>query len=52
MKLEDAEAEGALVRYPCLDRIGMARLTTMAFGGTDLRPLLEPPTQARCSICR
>src|ERR1700722_8894956 len=39
MKLEDAEAEGALVRYPCLDRIGMARLTTMAFGGTDLRPL-------------
>ena|ERR1700722_3383901 len=41
MKLEDAEAEGALVRYPCLDRIGMARLTTMAFGGTDLRPLLN-----------
>jgi glutathione synthase/RimK-type ligase-like ATP-grasp enzyme len=41
MKLEGTEAEAALVRYPCVDRIGMARLTTMAFGGTDLRPLLN-----------
>jgi len=41
MKLEGAEAEAALVRYPCVDRIGMARLTTMAFGGTDLRPLRD-----------
>ena len=28
-----------LVRYPCADRIGFARLTAMAFGGADLRPL-------------
>jgi hypothetical protein len=34
--------EGAdLVRYPCADRIGFARLTTMAFVGTDLRPLRD-----------
>jgi hypothetical protein len=39
MKLEGTEAETALVRYPCVNRIGMATLTTMAFGGTDLRPL-------------
>jgi hypothetical protein len=38
MKLECAEAAG-LVRYPSADRIGFAKLTTMAFGGTDLRPL-------------
>src|SRR5260221_13782835 len=25
----------------CADRIGFAKLTTMAFGGTDLRPLRE-----------
>src|SRR5260370_39086299 len=25
----------------CADRIGVARLTTMAFGGTDLRPLRD-----------
>src|SRR5258706_12410383 len=25
----------------CADRIGFARLTTMAFGGTDLRPLQD-----------
>ncbi|HJZ22240.1 MAG TPA: hypothetical protein VJ226_14850, partial [Bradyrhizobium sp.] len=41
MKFEGAEAEAALVRYPCVDRIGMARLTAMAFGGTDLRPLRD-----------
>jgi hypothetical protein len=39
MKLEGADAGTALVRYPSVDRIGMAALTTMAFGGTDLRPL-------------
>jgi hypothetical protein len=34
--------EGAeLAGYPCADRIGFARLTTMAFGGTDLRPLRD-----------
>jgi hypothetical protein len=38
--LEDIEGAG-LVRYPCADRIGFARLTTMAFGGTDLRPLRD-----------
>jgi hypothetical protein len=37
---EDAEG-AALVRYPSADRIGFARLTTMAFGGTDLRPLRD-----------
>jgi len=31
----------AQVPYPCADRIGLARLTTMAFGGTDLRPLRD-----------
>jgi hypothetical protein len=40
MKLECAEAAG-VVRYPCADRIGFARLTTMAFHGTDLRPLRD-----------
>ncbi len=30
-----------LVGYPCADRIGFARLTTMAFGGADLRPLRD-----------
>jgi len=40
MKLECAE-EAGLVRYPCADRIGFARLTTMAFHGTDLRPLRD-----------
>ena len=34
---EAAEPAG----YPCADRIGFARLTTMAFGGTDLRPLRD-----------
>src|SRR6202048_4724547 len=40
MKLECAEGAG-LVRDPCADRIGFAKLTTMAFGGTDLRPLRD-----------
>src|SRR6202165_3435361 len=40
MKLECAE-EAGVVRYPCADRIGFARLTTMAFHGTDLRPLRD-----------
>ena len=26
---------------PCADRIGFARLTTMAFDGVDLRPLRD-----------
>src|SRR5580700_5854909 len=38
--LESPEAAD-LVGYPCADRIGFARLTTMAFGGTDLRPLRD-----------
>jgi hypothetical protein len=40
VELEYAEPTGP-VRYPCADRIGFARLTTMAFGGTDLRPLRD-----------
>src|ERR1700676_3761766 len=40
MKLECAEGAGP-VRPPCADRIGIARLTTMAFDGTDLRPLRD-----------
>jgi hypothetical protein len=40
MKLECAEETGA-ARYPSADRIGFARLTTLAFGGTDLRPLRD-----------
>jgi hypothetical protein len=40
VELEDTEG-ATLVRYPCADRIGFARLTTMAFGGTDLRPLRD-----------
>src|SRR5713226_8521874 len=40
MKLECTE-EAGVVRYPCADRIGFARLTTMAFQGTDLRPLRD-----------
>src|SRR3984957_19857611 len=30
-----------MVGYPCADRIGFARLTSMAFSGTDLRPLRD-----------
>jgi hypothetical protein len=40
MKLECAEAAG-LVSPLCADRIGFAKITTMAFDGTDLRPLRD-----------
>jgi hypothetical protein len=40
MKLECAEREDA-DRHPYADRIGFAKLTTMAFEGTDLRPLRD-----------
>ena len=40
MELEDGAATG-LARYPSADRIGFARLTTMAFEGADLRPLRD-----------
>ena len=43
MELKYAEPP-ALVRYPCAERIGFARLTTMAFHGVDLRPLREALT--------
>ena len=40
--METKRAESAeLVRYPSADRIGFARLTTMAFNGVDLRPLRD-----------
>jgi hypothetical protein len=38
MKLECTEEAGA-ISCPSADRIGFARLTTLAFGGTDLRLL-------------
>jgi hypothetical protein len=38
----DRESTGiGLARYPSADRIGFARLTTMAFEGADLRPLRD-----------
>jgi glutathione synthase/RimK-type ligase-like ATP-grasp enzyme len=40
MKLDCAEREDA-VRHPHADRIGFAKLTTMAFEGADLRPLRD-----------
>ncbi len=40
MEREGVEAAG-LARYPTAERIGFARLTTMAFGGADLRPLRD-----------
>src|SRR6202163_831639 len=40
MKLECADA-AALARCPSADRIGFAKLTTMAFGGIDLRALRD-----------
>jgi hypothetical protein len=40
VKLECTEAAD-LVCSPCADRIGFAKLTTMAFNGIDLRPLRE-----------
>src|ERR1700744_1429705 len=40
--MELKRADGAeLASYPCADRIGFARLTTMAFNGTDLRPMRD-----------
>jgi glutathione synthase/RimK-type ligase-like ATP-grasp enzyme len=40
VELEYAEA-GGVARTLCADRIGFAKLTTMAFGGADLRPLRD-----------
>ena len=40
MELKRADV-AELVRYPCADRIGFARLTTMAFNGADLRPMRD-----------
>jgi glutathione synthase/RimK-type ligase-like ATP-grasp enzyme len=40
MKLECAAAAGAVLD-PCADRVGFAKLTTMAFRGIDLRPLRD-----------
>ena len=40
--MELKRADGTeLVCYPCADRIGFARLTTMAFNGIDLRPMRD-----------
>jgi hypothetical protein len=39
MECENAATD--LARYPSAERIGFARLTTMAFEGTDLRPLRD-----------
>ena len=40
MDIENGAATG-LARYPSAERIGFARLTTMAFEGADLRPLRD-----------
>src|SRR5450631_1712014 len=40
MKLKCAEAPSSALT-PCADRIGFAKLTTMAFNGIDLRPLRD-----------
>jgi hypothetical protein len=40
MKLKCAEAASSALN-PCADRIGFAKLTTMAFDGVDLRPLRD-----------
>jgi hypothetical protein len=40
MERKSVEAAG-LARYPSAERIGFARLTAMAFDGTDLRPLRD-----------
>jgi hypothetical protein len=37
----DADEPIGVTEPLCADRIGFARLTTMAFGGTDLRPLRD-----------
>jgi hypothetical protein len=39
--MQAGSADADLMRYPCADRIGFARLTAMAFGGADLRPLRD-----------
>ncbi|MGH6702336.1 MAG: hypothetical protein ACREC2_05445, partial [Bradyrhizobium sp.] len=39
--MQARSADADLVQYPCADRIGFARLTTMAFDGADLRPLRD-----------
>ena len=39
--MEGENTAAALARYPSADRIGFAKLTTMAFEGTDLRPLRD-----------
>ena len=39
--LELKSVEAGLARYPSAERIGFARLTAMAFGGMDLRPLRD-----------
>src|ERR1700722_4953885 len=40
--MELKRADGTeLACYPCADRIGFARLTTMAFNGADLRPMRD-----------
>jgi glutathione synthase/RimK-type ligase-like ATP-grasp enzyme len=37
----DSTEATALISYPWADRIGFAKLTAMAFGGADLRPLRD-----------
>ena len=39
--MERNVVEAELARYPSADRMGFARLTTMAFEGADLRPLRD-----------
>ena len=39
--MECEKTAANLARYPSADRIGFARLTTMAFDGADLRPLRD-----------
>jgi hypothetical protein len=39
--MELKNSASSLARYPSADRIGFARLTTMAFKGADLRPLRD-----------
>ena len=39
--MEREHSAPGLARYPSADRIGFARLTTMAFEGADLRPLRD-----------
>src|SRR5579862_2397479 len=37
----DVEDAAGLARHPSADRLGFARLTTMAFEGADLKPLRD-----------